>query len=293
MTITQLIKKNPITDFLNLIRFSKPTGTYLLFIPCLWGIFAASDKVFDFYIIGLFFLGSFLMRSAGCIINDIFDRNIDCKVARTKQRPIASGKISLNLAFFYLLIILLCSLFVLLQLNTPSIILGFVSLLPVIFYPLMKRITHYPQAFLGFTFNIGILIGYSAIKGNIEANLLLLYASAILWTVYYDTIYAIQDLEDDLLIGVKSTAIKHKNHLKAFLFIIITLSFLSLLAFGFTENYSSKFYILNIVNYFFFRKQIKNLDLKSNISLASGFKQNVVLGSVIAYSLFIEAYFRL
>lgn len=194
-----------ITPYLRLARLDKPTGIWLLYIPCLFGLLLAQSTDLALHI--TFALGAIIMRSAGCIINDILDRNIDRLVERTKTRPLASGELSLAQAMLFLTVLLLVGLGLLLTLSTTAIIMG-ISIIPFIFaYPLMKRITYYPQIFLGITFNYGLLMGYAAATGTITLAPILLYCGCIFWTIGYDTIYALQDIEDDVRVGVKSSAI--------------------------------------------------------------------------------------
>ena len=156
------------------------------------------------------------MRSAGCIINDIVDRDFDKKVQRTKKRPIASGKISIFHSFLYVVLLCAFALLILLQFNFLTIILGMSSMILAFTYPFMKRFTYWPQLFLGLTFNWGIIMGWASITNNISIEPIVLYCSAIFWTLGYDTIYGLQDIKDDEIIGIKSTSIKFKNNVKTF-----------------------------------------------------------------------------
>jgi len=206
--------------FIELTRLNKPIGFMLLFWPCSWGLAYAYLKnenlnLFLIYII-LFFLGSVLMRSAGCIFNDVVDKDFDKKVKRTKTRPIASGKITVKHSLVYVLILCLIALFILMQFNFLTIILGMSSMILAFSYPFMKRITYWPQLFLGFTFNWGIIMAWAAINNNITTEIVILYISAIFWTLGYDTIYGAQDMSDDEIIGLKSTSIKFKNDIGLF-----------------------------------------------------------------------------
>ena len=215
--------------YIKLIRLDKPTGIFLLYWPCTWGltvgnIYAENNDLFLKYLI-LFFIGSFLMRSAGCIYNDIIDKNIDKKITRTKNRPIAKGLISSKQGWFAILVLILLSLIILLQLNLKSIIFGLTSGIFIILYPFMKRITYWPQLFLGITFNWGVILGWLAMGNELSILSVLLYFSAIFWTLGYDTIYGMQDLKDDLKIGVKSTSIKFEKNFKTFLSINYFTSF--------------------------------------------------------------------
>lgn len=195
-----------------LARMDRPIGTWLLLLPALWSIAISTGGItnlnkHDIHIIILFCIGAILMRSAGCVINDLWDRNLDQKVERTQDRPLASGALSMEQAILFLLLLLLISLIILLQMNLITVLLGILSLPLIIAYPFMKRITWWPQAFLGVVFNFGALMGWSAINGILELPTLLLFASGFLWTMAYDTIYAHQDKEDDIMIGIKSSAL--------------------------------------------------------------------------------------
>jgi 4-hydroxybenzoate polyprenyltransferase len=199
--------------YLRLMRLDRPIGTWLLFLPCVFGLAlggAVTGHGFDTWrdagLIALFALGSLVMRGAGCTYNDIVDRDIDAQVARTRARPIPSGAVSVKRAWAFLAAQCLIGLGILLQLNRFSIVLGAASLALVAIYPFMKRITWWPQAWLGLTFNWGALLGFSAEAGHLALPAYLLYAAGFFWTLGYDTIYALQDVEDDALIGVKSTA---------------------------------------------------------------------------------------
>ena len=194
--------------FIDLTRLKKPIGYMLLFWPCAWGLTLAYDFSqnlinYFFYLI-LFFLGAVLMRSAGCIVNDILDKEFDSKVYRTKDRPIASGKVSIKLAIFYSMTLCLLALLVLLNFNSLTIIMALGSMPLAFTYPLMKRFTYWPQLFLGITFNYGLILGWTSITGKIDLVPILFYLGAIFWTLGYDTIYGYQDIKDDEIIGCKN-----------------------------------------------------------------------------------------
>ena len=220
--------------FIDLTRLNKPIGFMLLFWPCSWGLAYAYNLNQDLYIFLyyslLFFLGSVLMRSAGCIFNDIVDKDLDKKVQRTKLRPIPAGKISIKKSFFY--IVSLCSLafLILIQFNFLTIMLGLGSMILAFSYPFMKRITYWPQLFLGLTFNWGIIMAWAATNNNVSYEIIALYISAIFWTLGYDTIYGAQDMKDDEIIGVKSTSIKFKENMKVF---VSSSYFLTLIILGY------------------------------------------------------------
>lgn len=196
--------------YLRLMRADRPVGVWLLFWPCLWGALAARPDGFGageaWRLAILFGVGAFAMRSAGCAYNDVVDRELDAQVARTASRPVASGAVSVRAAWALIVALSLVGLAVLLALPLPAIIAGFASLGLVAAYPYMKRITWWPQAWLGLTFNWGVIVGAAAVSGAVPAAALLAYAAGVLWTFGYDTIYACQDIEDDALAGVKSSA---------------------------------------------------------------------------------------
>lgn len=213
----------PMQPYLRLARVDRPIGTWLLLIPCWWGLALAAVHAPDssrweaaVYAL-LFAVGAFVMRGAGCTWNDILDREYDARVARTASRPIPSGAVSVPQAAVFLALLLLTGLAVLLFFNGFAIMLSIASLLLVALYPLMKRVTYWPQAFLGLTFNWGALVGWAAVTGGLAAPALLLYAAGFFWTLGYDTIYAHQDKEDDALIGVKSSALKLGGHTRPWL----------------------------------------------------------------------------
>ena len=230
--------------FIDLTRLNKPVGFMLLFWPCAWGLSFAynynqNTDLLVYYLI-LFFFGSVLMRSAGCIFNDVVDKDIDQKVARTKKRPITSGKISVKTSLLYVLLLCIVSFIILIQFNKLTILLGMGSMFLAFAYPFMKRITYWPQLFLGLTFNWGIIMAWAAMNNSVSIEIVLLYLSAIFWTLGYDTIYGVQDMSDDEIIGVKSTSIKFKNNLKLFVSIMYMISAICLI-FLFRENIKFNF----------------------------------------------------
>jgi len=207
--------------FIELTRLNKPIGFMLLFWPCSWGLAYAYSinkniNLFIYYLI-LFFIGSVLMRSAGCIVNDIIDKDFDKKVERTKKRPLASGRISVKHSLFYVFILCALAFLILIQFNFLTILLGMGSMIFAFSYPFMKRITYWPQLFLGITFNWGLIMAWAAVNNNITIEIITLYISAIFWTLGYDTIYGAQDMSDDEIIGLKSTSVKFKNNIKLFI----------------------------------------------------------------------------
>lgn len=199
--------------YARLARLDRPIGTWLLLLPCWWGTaLASAGGAPRWDLFALFALGAIAMRGAGCVVNDMWDRDIDRKVARTATRPLASGAIGMPGALAFLGLLLLIGLAVLLQFNRPAIVTGVAVMGVVVLYPLAKRVTFWPQFVLGIAFNWGALVGWAAVQGRIETPALLLYAAGILWTLAYDTIYAHQDKRDDAEIGVKSTALLFGRH---------------------------------------------------------------------------------
>ena len=283
---------NHIKLFIDLIRLKKPIGFMLLFWPCAWGLTMAYDfsngfKNYFFYLI-LFFLGAILMRSAGCIVNDILDKEFDKKVERTKNRPITSNRISIGLGIFYSATLCFLALLVLLNFNKITIILALGSMPLAFTYPLMKRFTYWPQLFLGITFNYGLILGWTAIYGEINLLPILFYFGAIFWTLGYDTIYGYQDLKDDEIIGLKSTSIKFKNNPIKFLTICYLIFLFIILIVGFLMDLNKFFYIIYIIVFLqMFYFQIKKLDVENKINCLKIFKSNNFLGLLVFLSLIV------
>ena len=281
---------NQLNLFIELTRFKKPIGYMLLFWPCAWGLtlgfdFSKEIKTYILYLI-LFLLGAVLMRSAGCIVNDIIDRNFDKKVFRTKNRPIASGKVSVKLGIIYSLVLCLLAFFVLINFNNLTIILALGSMPLAFTYPLMKRYTYWPQLFLGITFNYGLILGWTSINNEINLIPIIFYIGAIFWTLGYDTIYGFQDIKDDEIIGLKSTSIKFKKNPYIFLCISYTIFFISILIISYLMELNKIFFIPMIIVFFqIFFVQIKKLNLKDPQNCYNIFKSNNYLGLIITLSL--------
>ncbi len=282
--------------FIELTRLKKPIGFMLLFWPCAWGLTVVYDfsKDINIYLIYLifFFLGSVFMRSAGCIVNDIADKEFDKKVFRTKNRPLASKKISINLAIFYTLVLCLLAFLILINFNTFTIILAIASMPLAFTYPLMKRFTYWPQLFLGITFNYGLILGWVSIENELDLIPIIFYLGAIFWTLGYDTIYGYQDIKDDEIIGLKSTSIKFKKIHNKFLVICYLILTLSLLTTGFLMKFNYLYYIFlifPIYHLFFF--QIKNLDIKNSSVCLKIFKSNNFLGFLVYTNILIGKIF--
>ena len=277
-----VIKK--FTNYLELIRFNKPIGFLLLMWPCWFGlsILDLEIKTLISWLI-IFFLGSFFMRSAGCIINDIVDRKIDKSIQRTQLRPLASNKVSIVEAFLLLFFFLLLSLIVLLQFNLNSIILGLFSMPLVIIYPFMKRIIFWPQVFLGLTFSWGILIVSTQFNQSITFQFILLYIACVTWTLGYDTIYAYQDREDDVKQNIKSTAVLFGKNGK---WLVVSCYSFVLLIFGFlgwnSSNSPISLFVIAIIGICTYIA-IQKWDIKSTESSNYYFRQN----NLFAFMLFI------
>jgi 4-hydroxybenzoate polyprenyltransferase len=278
--------------FIELTRLKKPIGFMLLFWPCAWGLTLAYDfsnslNNYFFYLF-LFFMGSVLMCSAGCIVNDISDKEFDKKVERTKNRPIASGNVSVKLGLFYTIILCSIAFLVLINFNNLTIILALGSMPLAFTYPLMKRFTYWPQLFLGITFNYGLVLGWTAIQGEINAVAIIFYFGAIFWTLGYDTIYGFQDIKDDEIIGVKSTSIKFKKKPKLFLTTCYLLFLISLILVSFIMKLNSMSYffiLISAVHLFFF--QIYNFNYQDPKTCLKIFKSNNFFGAIVLCNILI------
>ena len=283
---------NQIKLFIELTRLKKPIGYMLLFWPCAWGLtlaydFSSSFNNYFFYLI-LFFLGAVLMRSAGCIVNDILDRKFDAKVFRTKSRPIASGKISIKLAIFYSAILCFLAFLVLINFNLFTVVLALGSMPLAFTYPLMKRYTYWPQLFLGITFNYGLILGWTAVKGQIDIAPIIFYLGAIFWTLGYDTIYGYQDIKDDEIIGLKSTSIKFKRKAKQFLYSCYAIFIVLFLLGGFLMKFINIYFFLLLIPFahlFFY--QIKIFNVNDTTSCLNAFKSNNLFGLLVFLNILI------
>lgn len=277
---------NQINLFIELTRLKRPIGFMLLFWPCLWGLTLVYDfnsNLFNYFFYSALFLsGSILMRSAGCIVNDIADKNFDQKVERTKNRPIASGKVSVKLASTYALILCGIAFLVLINFNKLTILMALISMPLAFTYPLMKRITYWPQLFLGITFNYGLILAWISISGEISIIPIIFYLGAIFWTLGYDTIYGFQDIKDDEIIGVKSTSIKFKNDPKKFLFISYCMFIISLFLIGILMNFKIYYFLFMIVPILHLLVfQISRLNTNLSLDCLIKFKSNNILGLII------------
>ena len=282
-----------IRNYIKLSRLNQPTGIWLLFLPCLCGIFLAIKNL-PLLVVNeisqtliLFFIGSIIMRSAGCVINDLIDVKFDEKVSRTKKRPLASKAISRRDAAIFLAILLGFGFEILLQFNFKTILGGFVAMILVCTYPLMKRITYYPQIFLGLTFNFGVILSALALQNDITLAALILYAALIIWTLIYDTIYAFQDIEDDLRVGVKSSAIAFRKKPELILNALNLLMFALLVFLGIFQNFSPLFFIFVALGNFILAYKITSCDFKNSQNCLKVFKENIWIGALISLAILI------
>ena len=279
--------------YLRLSRADRPIGTWLLLIPCWWGLLVGileDEQVVanDFWLLFSCSIGAFLMRGAGCTWNDILDRKIDGAVERTRSRPIPSGQVTLTQAIVWMMVQIALAGLILLSYNFNAIILGLSSLFLVVIYPFAKRFTWWPQVFLGLAFNWGILLLFVAHTGSLNWPIIALYFAGIFWTLFYDTIYAYQDSQDDLIIGVKSTAILFGEHAKKWLF-SFKLSCFVLMAvsvFIVTQERTilSKFVsFIGVLSFFLhLSSQLKNFDANDSQVLLSLFRSNRNAGFIFA-----------
>jgi 4-hydroxybenzoate polyprenyltransferase len=281
---------NHLNLFIELTRLKKPIGYMLLFWPCAWGLTIAYDfsnqKITYLLYLFLFFSGAVLMRSAGCIVNDIVDRKFDARVDRTKSRPIASGQVTVFLGLIYSSLLCLTALVVLIQFNYLTILLALGSMPLAFTYPLMKRLTYWPQLFLGITFNYGIILGWTCVANELNILPFILYIGAIFWTLGFDTVYGFQDIKDDEIIGLKSTSIKFKSNPYLFLKICYSIFLVNLILIGILLKLNQIYFIcLIIVAMQIFYFQIHKLDVKKTDSCLKVFKSNNFLGLLIFISL--------
>ena len=281
---------NHLNLFIELTRLKKPIGYMLLFWPCAWGLTIAYDfsnqKITYLLYLFLFFSGAVLMRSAGCIVNDIVDRKFDARVDRTKSRPIASGQVTVFLGLIYSSLLCLTALIVLIQFNYLTILLALGSMPLAFTYPLMKRLTYWPQLFLGITFNYGIILGWTCVANELNILPFILYIGAIFWTLGFDTVYGFQDIKDDEIIGLKSTSIKFKSNPYLFLKICYSIFLVNLILIGILLKLNQIYFICLIIvamqMYYF---QIYKLDVNKPDICLKVFKSNNILGLLILISL--------
>ncbi len=267
--------------WLRLARADRPAGFWLLMWPCWWSAALAAPGWPDPALLALFAAGAVVMRAAGCVVNDIADREFDARVERTKSRPLASGEASVSGALVFLAVLLACGLAILVQLDRAAVLVGAGSLVLVGLYPFMKRITHWPQLFLGLTFNWGALVGWAAVTGDLAPAPLLLYAGCVCWTVGYDTIYAHQDKADDIRIGVKSTALLFGGWTKPLVALLYVLFLAGAAAAGFAAGLAWPFHLALSVVAAHLAWQVATVDLDSPASCSGRFASNVQAGALL------------
>ena len=288
--------------YMQIARWDRPIGTWLLLIPCWWGLFLATTfsrqiSLYDIWLFLAFGIGAILMRGAGCTWNDLMDHKMDANVARTKSRPLPSGRLSRKNALFWLIIQAILAGLILLTFNPFSILLGILSILPAVIYPFAKRFTWWPQFFLGLAFNWGALLGWSAHMGSLGLPALLLYISGIFWTLFYDTIYSHQDTRDDKLTGIKSTGLLFGRTTKGWLicFLIGTVMFLTgAVGMGLIADGGFSKITVAIISIILFGChlgwQVKRLDLDSPEVCLILFRANKDAGLIIVAGLLITSF---
>lgn len=270
--------------YARLARLDRPIGTWLLLLPCWWGTALAPGGAGRWDLFVLFAIGALTMRGAGCVINDLWDRDIDRKVARTATRPLASGRIGVPAALAFLALLLLIGLGVLLQLERPAIVTGIAVMGVVVLYPLAKRVTFWPQLVLGVAFNWGALVGWAAVRGVIETPAILLYAAGLLWTLGYDTIYAHQDKADDAEIGVKSTALLFGRQTRAWLAGFYAGTTGLLVAAGMSSGAAWPYYAALAAAALHFVWQVASIDLDDPRDCLAKFKSNRDAGLAVVFA---------
>ena len=283
MSFTSRAKFFMLSPYIRLMRLHNLTGVYLLMWPGLWAITMASahEPTLPLSTICIFVLGAFLMRSSGCIINDIIDRKLDAQVKRTKDRPLASGQISVWSAILLLILLLVMAASLVLFLNPTAIMMGYLAMIPVVIYPYMKRITYWPQAFLAITFNWGVLVGWAAVKESLSMPAFVLYAAAFFWTLGYDTIYALQDKEDDIAAGVKSTALKFGAHTKTFLYLFYGTANILLWVAAVMSGLGIWFHVLLIISLLHLLWQVVTLNVDHPADCLRKFNSNSYYGALV------------
>lgn len=275
-------RKSPLIELIiEITRLHRPIGIWLLMLPCWYGLAYVSPAFPNPWYLMLFALGATVMRGAGCIYNDIVDRDLDKKVERTKNRPLARGDLTVPQAIIFIIILAMIGAAVLYQFPPKAILMGVSSLLFVLAYPWMKRITYWPQIFLGITFNWGIWVAWGTKEADFNSGILFLFLGSILWTLGYDTIYAHQDREDDLLVGIKSSAIKFGEKTKSALAIIYTAVVIFWGLAGFLTNLGKWFYAGLLAIAVHFTWQTLTLDIQNNENCAKRFVSNTYIGLIL------------
>ena len=280
----------PARPYARLMRLDRPIGTWLLLLPCWWGLALAWQVTPDAdglaWLWVLFTLGAIVMRGAGCTVNDLWDRDFDRRVARTADRPIASGAISVRRALVFLCVQLLFGLVILLQLNETARVLGVAVLVLVATYPLAKRVTSWPQFVLGLAFNWGALMGWVAVTGELAVTCVVLYVAGIAWTLGYDTIYAHQDKEDDAMIGVKSSALALGDRTRPFLFAFYAVTIAGLVATGLLAGLSWVYFLILLAGAAHLGWQAHTVDIDDPRHCLARFHSNRDFGLLITVAIF-------
>lgn len=280
-TVTSLLDSQKVVAFARLARLDRPIGIWLLLWPGWWALALALDRAAQLWMFLAFGVGAVLMRSAGCVLNDLIDRKLDVKVSRTKGRPLASGELSVNEAIGFLGALLIPAFLILLLFNNLTIMIGILALIPVAIYPFMKRWTWWPQVFLGVTFNLGALMGWTAATAGFDITAFFLYGACILWTIGYDTIYAHQDIEDDRTTGIKSTAIRFGSTSRLWIGLFYAGVIALFLLIGLIEVLNSAFYIALFAVAGLLAHQVASVKLEEPESCLKMFQLNKYIGVII------------
>jgi 4-hydroxybenzoate polyprenyltransferase len=267
-------------DYAVLARWDRPIGTWLLLLPCWWGV-ALGPRWPDVILLGLFAIGAVAMRGAGCTINDLVDRKFDRQVERTRNRPIAAGRVGVPAALAFAGLQSIVGLAVLAFLNRPAALIALGSVPLIIAYPYMKRVTWWPQAFLGVTFNWGVLVGFAAVTAGLTPATFLLYLAGIAWTLGYDTIYAHQDKEDDLLIGVRSSALRLGSDTVTWLWRFYGAALVLIAAAGILSGKGPLFYLGVAAAAVLLARQIEDIDIDDPADCLARFRANRTVGLVV------------
>lgn len=274
--------------YTRLMRLDKPVGIYLVLLPALWAIaFTARSLFWGLWLFFVFSVGALLVRGAGCIINDIVDRDLDSKVERTANRPLASGELSVKQAYLLLAGLLTAAFLILLTLPSVAIFIGVFAVIPIAIYPWMKRITFFPQVFLGFVFNLGVLMGWFSADPRLSVIAFVLYAGAAFWTIGYDTIYAFQDIEDDKEIGVNSMAIYLEDSAPSSIWKMYMITLICLLVVGLNTHMNILFYLMMCLGGYQLYWQVETLDTKDKKDCADKFYSNVHFGWIVLLAILI------
>jgi 4-hydroxybenzoate polyprenyltransferase len=272
-------------DLALLARWDRPIGTWLLLLPCWWGVALASPGWPSLWLALLFAVGAVAMRGAGCTINDMADRDLDAKVARTRNRPLAAGRVGMAGALAFMLAQMAIGLVVLLQLNATTVLIAFLSVPIIVVYPFMKRITWWPQLVLGLAFNWGALLGWTAVTGELATPALLLYAAGIFWTLGYDTIYAHQDKEDDALIGVRSSARRLGERTRPWLAVFYGLTLMLLAAAALAAGKGLLAWLGLVVVGWLLARQVRRVDINDPADCLAHFRANRLVGLAVTAAL--------